>query len=407
MKQIGTISAMLPPRATPIRRLWLAVFSGYLGFGATLQLLPGFVTERFAAGPAAAGWAVGIAFAATAICRPLAGRAGDAGLARIVVLAGGLLIAAGAAGQLWAGSLAVLLAFRLVMGAGEAALFSAALPWVLAGTPAARRGRVAGWFGLSMWGGLAAGPLLALAAGGGGGDASAGWWTVIGLGLLSTALIASTPRRHDGGSWSAIWPGHWREVVPAGATLPGIGFGLSAYGYGTIAAGLVLFFAHSGIGGERLALFVFAAGFLAARALGSPFVDRFGGPTVAPVCLTVEAIGLLVIALAQGPAAGLSGDALTGAGISLMFPAAVAITLQRTKATVPGTAVGLMASFWDLGVLAAAVLTGQITALVGPRAAFLVAAGTSLLALTIIRELRRPLLPDDTVDPAESPVAGC
>ncbi len=406
MKQISTISAMSPPRATPIRRLWLAVFSGYLGFGATLQLLPGFVTERFDSGPAAAGWAVGIAFAATAICRPLAGRAGDAGLARVVVLAGGLLIAAGAAGQLMAGSLAVLLAFRLVMGAGEAALFSAALPWVLAGTPAVRRGRVAGWFGLSMWGGLAAGPLLALGADGGGRDASAGWWMVIGLGLLSTVLTASTPRRHAGASWSAIWPGHWREVVPAGAALPGIGFGLSAYGYGTIAAGLVLFFADSGIGGERLALFVFAAGFLVARSVGSPFVDRFGGAIVASVCLAVEAIGLLIIALAHGPAVGLFGDALTGVGVSLMFPAAVAVTLQRTKAAVPGTAVGLMASFWDLGVLVAGVITGQITAFLGFRAAFLLAAGTSLLALGVVRELNRPSLPGDEVEAAESSVAG-
>src|SRR3981081_1160132 len=101
------------------------------------------------------------------------------------------------------------------MGAGEAALFSAALPWVLAGTPAGRGGRVAGWFGLSMWGGLALGPLLAglghrwggAAAGWGagwrrgrlrpvlahrGGGAAAVGWLVAALPVVSGVLVAST-----------------------------------------------------------------------------------------------------------------------------------------------------------------------------------------------------------------------
>ncbi|TVT26149.1 MFS transporter, partial [Amycolatopsis rhizosphaerae] len=175
----------------PARRLWLAVLCGYLALGATLQELPGYVVSRFSAGPAAAGLAVGLAFAATAATRPFAGRAADGGLARPVVLAGALLTTLAALAHLLAPDFGVLLLARLVMGAGEGALFSGALPWVLTGTPADRRGRTAGWFGLSMWGGLSAGPLLAVGMRQAGGTAAV-WWTVVALPLVSVLLVAST-----------------------------------------------------------------------------------------------------------------------------------------------------------------------------------------------------------------------
>ena len=181
-------------RRVPVVRLWACVLFGYLALGATLQELPSYVTERFHAGPLVVGVTVGLAFAGTAAARPLAGRAGDAGRSRGTAMAGGLLTAVAAAGHLLAPDLWVLLAARLAMGVGEAALFSGTLPWVLAGVPPSRAGRIAGWFGLSMWGGLSVGPLLAAVAGHAGG-AAAVWSLVIALPLASAALLATTPRQ--------------------------------------------------------------------------------------------------------------------------------------------------------------------------------------------------------------------
>ncbi|MBO0878511.1 MAG: MFS transporter, partial [Pseudonocardia sp.] len=172
---------------TPVRRLWTAVLCGYLALGATLQELPGYLVDRFGSGPALAGLVVGIAFAATALVRPFAGMAADVGLARPMVAGGAALTTLAALGHALAPNVATLLAARLVMGAGEAALFSAALPWVLSRAPAGRRGRVAGWFGLSMWGGLALGPLVAVAAH----RFGVTWWVVAALPMVSTALVPS------------------------------------------------------------------------------------------------------------------------------------------------------------------------------------------------------------------------
>lgn len=364
------------------------MLAGYLAFGATLQELPGWVHERFGSGAATSGLAIGIAFAATAVCRPVAGRLGDTQHARPVVMSGGLLIAIGALGQLLTPNVALLLAARLVMGAGEAGLFSGALPWVLAAAASDRRGRVAGWFGLSMWGGLAAGPLIAMSASHLGGSPAV-WLAVIALGVLSALLVTVTPAQTREQSTSSRSAG-WRDIVPAGAGLPGLTFGLAAYGYGTISAVLILYLTTSGLGGASVGLVVFAGAFLATRCLGSPTVDRYGGATVATVVLVVEVAGFVLLATVEALPAALIGAAMVGVGVSLTFPATVAMTLPRTGTAGAGSSIGATTSFWDLGVLAAGPISGLLATGPGYAAAFFTAAAAGLAALAVSAYLRRP-----------------
>ncbi len=363
----------------PVRRLWVAVLCGYLAFGAALQALPSYVPERFGGGALASGTAVGIAFLATACGRPFAGWLADAGWSRPVVVAGGVLAALGGLGQLLAPNLGVLLLARLVMGAGEAALFSAALPWVLAGTRAAQRGRLAGWFGLSMWGGLAAGPLLGTLVG------DRVWWVVVVLCGASAALVLTT---RDSGRREPL--AGIRDLVPRGVPLPGAIIGLAAYCYGTVAALLVLRLRAGGIGVDDVALAVFAAAFLVVRFAGSPLVDRYGGRVVAASTVAVEIVALVGIAQASGPVGAVSFIALAGVGLALVYPACVSMTLDRVRGLRPGVSMGVMTSFWDLGVMAAGPLGGFVAEQAGFRAAFLVAAGAGLACVAIL--LTMPLL---------------
>lgn len=371
--------------AVPLRRLWGAVLCGYLALGATLQELPGYLTGRFGAGPVVTGLAVGLAFAATALVRPFAGLAGDGGWSRPVVVAGAGLTTLAALGHLLAPNVGVVLAARLVMGVGEAALFSGALPWVLSGAPPGRRGRVTGWFGLSMWGGLALGPVLAVLGHGLGGFRAV-WWLVAALPVVSGVLVVSTRApmfaRHP------VRLRSWRDLLPAGAGLPGLCLGLSAYGYGTLTALVVLYLGRERIGGESVALAVFSAAFLLVRWAGSPLIDRFGGVRVASLVLGVEVVGLVVLADASGAACALLGCALAGCGVGLMYPATAAMTLRRGSRS-PGLAVGAMTSLWDLGILAAGPLGGLVAEHLGYRWAFALAAGAGLVALALTVGLRR------------------
>jgi MFS family permease len=367
----------------PARRLWAAGLCGYLGLGATLQALPPFMTARFGAGALLAGTAVGIAFAATALARPFAGRAADAGRARPVVIAGGVLGALGGAGHLWAPDVPVVIVSRLAMGAGEGLLFSAAMAWVLAGAAPERHGRVAGWFGLSMWSGLALGPVLADLLRAEGGFRGV-WLGVIALSLASAALVVATPAQLGPAASLLRRENLLRDLVPRGAALPGTVFALSSYGYGTITALLILYLRHYSLGGDTICLALFAAAFLVARGLGSPLADRLGGPPVALLSLTVEAAGLGLIASVPTEAAALAGTVLAGAGVALVYPSTVAITVRRTGATRLGTAVGVVTSFWDLGIMVAGPFGGLIANSGQYRLSFAVAAMMTAGAIALV-----------------------
>ena len=379
------LSTATAPRTAPIGRLWLAVLAGYLALGATLQTLPALVGQRFHGGPLATGLAVGIAFAATAAVRPFAGRAGDSGLSRRTCVLGGVLTAVGGLGQYLAPDLAVLLLARVVQGAGEAALFSAALPWVLASTAGHGRGRVAGWFGLSMWSGLAAGPALAAIVDQQWGERTV-WFGVIGAGFLAAVLVATT---RVGIARTA--PAGRVTLLPRGAGLPGLALGLAAFGYGTISSLLVLFLRNAQLGGDGIALAVFAVAFLITRAVGSPLVDRRGPVPVALVLAVVETVGLVLIATAHNQLTGLLGTALTGVGLGVIYPATAALTLRRTgpSKSSPGTEIGAMTSCWDLGIMLAGPICGLLAAGPGYRPAFLAAALTAVLAGAVIVTARR------------------
>jgi MFS family permease len=364
----------------PTVRLWLAVLLGYLALGATLQELPGYLVHRFHTGPFAVGTVVGIAFAGTAFARPFAGRAGDLGWSRATAIAGAALTAAAAAGHLLAPNLDVLIPARLVMGVGEAALFSGSLPWVLSTVGPGRAGRVAGWFGLSMWGGLSAGPLLAVAARWIRGSTGV-WSLVVALPIVSVAVLmtAGSPpsrsahRRRLG----------WRGLMPEGVGHPGGLLGLAAYGYGTLAALLVLLLSTGGLGGHDLGLAVFAGAFLVTRAGGSPLVDRHGGQRVARGVLLIEAAGLACLAGSPSAPLALLSAGIVGVGLGLIYPATSKLILDRVPAPVAGAAIGAMTSFWDLGILAAGPLGGLIATHAGIRTAFWVSAAVVLSSSAI------------------------
>jgi len=65
---------------------------------------------------------------------------------------------------------------------------------------------------------------------------------------------------------------------------------------------------------------VFAAAFLAARTVGSPTVDRYGGATVAIVVLVVEVAGFLLLATVHTLPAALTGATLVGVGVQPDLP---------------------------------------------------------------------------------------
>jgi MFS family permease len=309
---------MVPFGSMLFKRLWVAVLCGYLALGATIQALPGLSLG----GAATTGALVTLAAAATAIARPFAGRWADRGAP--VARTGAALVALGAVGHLAARSVPEMACARLVLGAGEGALFTGALVAVLHDAPVTRRGRLIGHFGLSMWGGLALGPVLASAAG------DAALWFAAAMAVVSVALAAGRAARVPA-------PAHARLLPPVALRL-GLLLGLSSFGYGTLNAFIATRTDHAG-----LALGLFAGAFVVARALGSRLVDDFGARRVARAAIATEALALPFI---PHPAALI----VLGAGLSLVLPALMSWLVELDGR---GAAVGAITSCWDVGIAVA------------------------------------------------------
>jgi predicted MFS family arabinose efflux permease len=66
------------------------------------------------------------------------------------------------------------------------------------------------------------------------------------------------------------------------------------------------------------------------------------------------------------------------------------MTLDRVRGLRPGVSMGVMTSFWDLGVMVAGPLGGLVAERAGFRAAFLVAAGAGLACVAVLLRMPRP-----------------
>ena len=156
--EVSAVSERAPARSfVAFAGVFIAALLAFLGVGCVLPVLPRYVHGPLAAGDVWVGVVTG-AFAFTAVvARPVAGRLADLHGRRVVVLGGALLVAAAGALYFVPAGVPGLLVARLVLGAGEGAVFTAGATWVVDLAPAARRGQAIGLFGLAVWGALSAG----------------------------------------------------------------------------------------------------------------------------------------------------------------------------------------------------------------------------------------------------------
>jgi MFS family permease len=372
----------LVPAALATRHPGIAASAGvfasallaFLAIGAALPVLPGYVRGPLRSGDLAVGVVVG-AFALTAVvCRPLAGRQADVRGRRAVLVAGTLAMSLGGALYLLSTSVASLIAARLVVGAGEGAVYTAGATWAVDLAPEDRRGLALGLFGLSVWGGLSLGPLAGeLLRSGVGYDAV---WTATAVLPFAGALIAlglPEPPRDDAG----LEPGQlaW---FPRAAHRPGLALALANVGYAALAGFVVLHLRARGIGGGASVFTAFAVAVFACRLVLSRVPDRAGARRTATAAGLLEAAGLLIIALAHSLTVALLGAIVVGVGFSMLFPSLALMVVGRVGGDRRGSALGAFTAFFDIGVGLGGPLAGATAALAGYPAVFVLGAGAAL-----------------------------
>ena len=365
----------------------LATLTSFLAAGAVLPVLPRFVRGPVGAGSVAVGVVVGIFALSAVVVRPLAGALADRRGRRPVLLAGLVTMAAGGALLFTGPHVATLLLARLVLGAGEGLLFTAGTVWVVDLAPEERRGQVIGLFGLSVWGGLSAGPLLGEALYGSGGY-DAVWAFAAGAPLAGTLIAARLADRHRPDPAAPR-----RGLVTEGVLGPGVALALANAGYGAMASFLVLHLAERGIGHGALAFATYAAAVVVTRIVGGRLPDALGAMRTAVAAGVAEAAGLALIAAAGSLATALAGAVVMGCGFSLLYPSLALAVVQRLPAEGRGAGMGTFTAFFDIGFGLGAPAAGAVAALAGYGAAFWAGAVLALGAAAAAALSARPPAP--------------
>jgi len=359
----------------PYWRLWLACVLGYAAIGMTLQVMSGYA-HAMGAGDIAAGFVVTAGSFATMLSRPIAGRFVDRAGPRGVAMIGAQLGVIGGLGHWFADNLVELTAARLLLGAGEGALFTAAIGWVMARAAPDQRGRIAGQFGISLWIGMAVGPaigalLLTLFG------HRAIWLAASVLPSVSWALLASTSRpaspapthaqadvQANAEEQALAGVGRTRaSMFPRSAWRPGATNMLAGIGYGALAAFLVPLIAARFRTGQDFAFTVFGTAFILTRILAAPWVDRLGVQRVLVAACGLEAIGLGTLAFAPTLATAFACIALIAAGLSLLYPCLARWVSDLARDHERTTALGALTSAWDLGLALGGPLAGAMSAI--------------------------------------------
>jgi len=363
-------------------------FFALVAVGAVLPVLPHYVDGPLNGGDVTVGVVIGCYAVTGLLLRPVAGRFADRRGRRQTALVGALLAAL--AGFLYLLPLGIggLILARLVLGAGEGTVFTAGSAWIVDLAPPARRGRVIGLYGLSVWAALSIGPLLGELI-----NHAAGYnavWLFAAIAPLCGAMLATlVPDPFRPG------PAHEHEhhtLIAREALRPGAALALGSIGYAAMASFVVLLLDDRGVGHGALVFGAFATMVVLTRLFAGHLPDRVGPARTAIGAALAAAAGLTTIGLAQSLEIALVGALAMGAAFSLLYPSLSLIVVNQVPPARRGAALGTFTACFDAGIGIGAPLAGLAAALGSYPDAFFLGAASALAAAALVALVIAPAL---------------
>lgn len=335
--------------------LAVADLAYFTGIGVVVYALPLHVTGPVGSDEAGAGLAFG-AFGVTAlVCRPLAGRLADR-RGRLPLLLGGALLCGLSSWLLvLTGSLAAVIALRLLQGVAEAAFFVASFAALVDLAPEERLGEAISYNSLGLYTGLSIGPPIGEVLVNEGGF-TAGWTGAGLLAALAAALCLAIGETRPSGQEE---DGHGR-LLHLAAVPVGLGFLASLVAVGGFIAFATLHAVDLGMESTSLALLVYGGTVVLGRLLFARVPDRLPSLPLAAASLGTIALGLVLVAAWADPVGFVLGAVLMGLGVTFSTPALFAAIFATTRPSERGAASGTASAFIDLGMGLGPILLGLV-----------------------------------------------
>jgi MFS family permease len=357
----------------------VATFFAFLSIGIVLPVLPRYTEGPLGAGDVGVGIAVGAASLTALLAQPPAGRLGDLRGRRPLMIGGGILMVAGAAGLVIAEHILGVVGLRLLTGIGEALFLVGGISVVNDLAPEHRRGEAVSLYTIASYSGLAIGPVL--------GELTLGddrWDAVWLLAALSGATAgvlgfrSPETRPADPPSEGASWLPHRQGV------LPGVVLAMGLFGMGGFIAFITLYALDVGLDGAGPLFALFAVVVVTIRSLGAKIPDRVGPARTVRIALIALAAGLATIGIWQEPVGLYVGTLIFSIGQALAFPAVLTLAMTRAPAGDRGAVAGTVTAFVDVAIALGAILLGGVADLGGYSTVFLVSAAVAAGGLLVL-----------------------
>lgn len=359
-----------------------ATFAYFVAVGMSIALLSRFIEEELGGN----GFHIGLATACFAgvaiIARPSIARvSGRIGLGPAMVLGSAIgtvcLLLTGFVGSVW-----LLLPLRAVNGVAEATIFVGGLAIISRQAPPHRQAEAASFYSVAVFGGLTVGPLLGEAVLGD--DRFAAAFCVAGAcsavcGVIAMSLPRSIGRAEGAG---ARGPLVHRAAVGPGAVLA---FGIAAM------TGFIAFVptraTDLGMAGAAPIFALYGILCLAVRIFAARLPDRMGATRTTAASLSALAVGLAVAAVLDSPLGLYLGATGVALGLSLLYPALMAVTVASVADAERTAALATFSAFFELGSMTGGLVLGGVVALTDERGAFAGGAALALVGLLVVRPI--------------------
>jgi MFS family permease len=275
---------------------------------------------------------------------------------------------------------------RLLLGVGEALFFVAALAAATDLAPDHRRGEAISLISLSLYLGLAIGPIIGevlLTTSG----FTAAW---LAAGLIALASVAL--------SWLApeTLPAAQRATASTGGRLlhrrglePGLLLLCGVWGMGPFFAFLPLLADELDLGGAGTFFTVFALVVVGLRIAGARLPDRVGAARLSGTALVVSAAGMALAGLAPTFPGLLAATVVFAIGVAFTFPAIMAMAVIGVPAQERGAVVGTAGLFVDAAFGLSPAVLGLLALSAGYPSTFLVSAVIAAIGAAWLL-IRRP-----------------
>jgi MFS family permease len=346
-------------------RLIAATFLGFLGFGTVLPALAPHIRHDLGGSDRTVGFVLGT-FSVIALCsRPFVGRLADhKGRKRAFLTGLGSCTLAGVAYILPWGVGGMFLG-RALQGFGEACLYTGAAAWAVEVVGVHRSARALGYVSSGIWGGIASGPLIGQMLGS---FQNAAIFQIVAA-LSALALLSQVPEDYKPSAHARR--GGWirRSFIPAGLTV-----GFVNVHYPVITGFLILYLARHRHAGQA-AFSTYAATVLLSRFFLGGLPDRIHPRITFYTGIACMAVGLVILATGPALAGAVTGAALLGFGFSFPWASVATTVLRRTPDGEHGSAVSVLAAFYDLFVGMSSFSAGLLAAKFGYPSAFVMAIG--------------------------------